>query len=212
MFRMLSASHIVDEVGPRQYRANKMTRILADDMVQSMAIHSYDLHGPSAQCLPDFLIENKYQDITTKTGTPFQKAFNTELTCFDWLSQRPRQFAALQKLMMALTTSDWVENFETLHDVVTAYIEDKSSVEDSEVHKPRVPLFVDVGGGYGHQCASLCDKFPELSKMRGSMVVQDLPQAVQNVKIAGVEAMAHDFFAAQPVKGRCLFSYLQEVC
>ena len=60
-------------------------------------------------------------------------------------------------------------------------------------------MFVDVGGGYGHEAAALKKHYPNLP---GRFVVQDLPQIVSEIKLEdGVEAMAHDFFTPQPQKG-----------
>ena len=61
------------------------------------------------------------------------------------------------------------------------------------------PLFVDLGGGLGHQCIALRERFPELS---GRVILQEipatLPQAIAHDK---VEHMAQDFFQPQPIKG-----------
>jgi demethylsterigmatocystin 6-O-methyltransferase len=65
--------------------------------------------------------------------------------------------------------------------------------------EPEDVIFVDVGGGVGHQCAALREKYPELT---GRVIVQDLGHSIDGQHIAtGVEGMAHDFFHTQPVKG-----------
>jgi demethylsterigmatocystin 6-O-methyltransferase len=61
------------------------------------------------------------------------------------------------------------------------------------------PVFVDIGGGFGHQCIALKENFPELA---GKLVLEDQPQALaQAPEISGVEAIAHDIFKPQVVKG-----------
>lgn len=61
-------------------------------------------------------------------------------------------------------------------------------------------LFVDIGGGVGHQCADFKAKYPDL---RGRVILQDLPLAVKHAILTpGVEAMACDFMTPQPIKGR----------
>ena len=106
--------------------------------------------------------------------------------------------------MSAFQGSDWAESFPTLDETVTTYIKSWSDGNHGQTNTPPRRLFVDVGGGQGHQCASLSEEYPALSKINGSMVVQDLPQAVRDVHIPGVEAMPHDFFTEQPVKGKWL--------
>ena len=61
------------------------------------------------------------------------------------------------------------------------------------------PVFVDIGGGFGHQCQLLKTTFPDLS---GKIILQDLPQTLEHVSpIEGVEIMAQNFFEPQAVKG-----------
>ena len=38
-------------------------------------------------------------------------------------------------------------------------------------------IYVNIGGGIGHQCAQFKDKYPEL---RGRVVLQDLQQSIDN--------------------------------
>ena len=60
-------------------------------------------------------------------------------------------------------------------------------------------LFVDVGGGLGHEALALKKRFP---KLPGKLILQDLPQTVQDLQLEGVEVMAHDFLTPQTVKGK----------
>ena len=60
-------------------------------------------------------------------------------------------------------------------------------------------MFVDVGGGMGHEAVGLKKRFPDLP---GRFVVQDLPHVVSGLNLdAEVESMAHDFFTPQPLQG-----------
>lgn len=62
------------------------------------------------------------------------------------------------------------------------------------------PVFVDVGGGVGHQCARLTARYPEL---KGHVVLQDRAETIQIAPpIDGVKAMAHNFFTPQVIKGK----------
>lgn len=59
--------------------------------------------------------------------------------------------------------------------------------------------FVDIGGGFGHQCIAVRDAFPELS---GSLELQDLPQTLQLIStIEGIDVVSHNFFEPQITKG-----------
>ena len=60
-------------------------------------------------------------------------------------------------------------------------------------------VFVDVGGGIGHQCKELKEKYPNL---KGRVIVQDLEHAIsRRLEYPGVEGIVHDFFDEQPIKG-----------
>lgn len=131
--------------------------------------------------------------------TPFQKGHDTELGAFQWLTQRPKNFHALQQVMTALQSSDWLEGLDVLDQAAGA-------VAQSPPQSGEAPFLVDVGGGHGHQCKQLLAKYANL---HGRLVLQDLPQAVDKLPpIDGVEAMAHDFFQEQPVKGTSHHTHL----
>ena len=60
-------------------------------------------------------------------------------------------------------------------------------------------LFVDIGGGLGHEIQEIRRRFPTL---RGRMVLQDLAQTIEQITAGpAMEHMVHDFFTLQPVKG-----------
>ena len=64
---------------------------------------------------------------------------------------------------------------------------------------PEQPLFVDVGGGIGHQSIALREKLPDV---RNKIILQDMPATLDHaIKHDGVEVMAYDFWQPQVVKG-----------
>lgn len=73
-------------------------------------------------------------------------------------------------------------------------------------------LMVDVGGGAGHQCIALRQAHADL---KGRVVLQDLPGTIAMIDQSalqqlGIEARAHDFMTAQPVKGAKVY-YMRNV-
>ena len=68
-----------------------------------------------------------------------------------------------------------------------------NSIQDGDV------LLVDVGGGVGQDLLKFHAKHPDL---RGRLILQDLPDVVNNAKVPEyIEAMGHDFFTPQPIHG-----------
>lgn len=59
---------------------------------------------------------------------------------------------------------------------------------------------MDVGGGTGHDLISFKKRFPNLA---GTLITQDIPTVIDDIKDlpAGIVAMKHDFFSAQPIGG-----------
>lgn len=61
------------------------------------------------------------------------------------------------------------------------------------------PIFVDIGGNVGHQCAELMAKHPQLP---GKFFLQDLAHPIsQALNTPGVVTMVHDAFQPQPIQG-----------
>ena len=150
---------------------------------------SFDTVGPIFQELPDYLAETKYKNITDNSQTVIQKAYNTDLPGFIWFPSQPKRFAYFQQVMTVQRAGalDWLTVFPIEKEVGTWTAE------------PNKALFVDVGGGFGHQCLAFKAKYP---KLRGRVILQDIPQTLEHVQqIEGVEIMVQNFFEPQAIKG-----------
>ncbi|GKZ17871.1 hypothetical protein AbraIFM66951_006891 [Aspergillus brasiliensis] len=199
ILRYLAANGIVEETAAGQFRAKRTTRMLADERSEAFVLYAFETCGPASQAFPGFFAENNYNDITDNKNTPFQKAFCTDLTCFEWLSQRPKLFDALQKVMTGLQSTDWFSNFDLFH---------QEALRVAPVHPEGKVFFVDVGGGHGHQCIQLRNKYPHLQE---HLVLQDLPEAVNHLpSLDGIRVMAHNIFQQQIIKG-ARFYYLRRI-
>ncbi|KAK2767830.1 hypothetical protein FQN54_003991 [Arachnomyces sp. PD_36] len=201
ILRYLASVNAIKETGVNEYAPSSTTYVLADPKGEALIYHGFDTHGPVINATPDFLAENKYQDITSNTNTPFHKAFNTELTIFGWLLEHPKHFESMQKVMATLEGLEWTEGFTLLDN-------EAQKIPSSPPQPTEKPFFVDVGGGHGHQCVQLGKKYPNLL---GRLVLQDLPEAVDKLpQIEGVKAEAYDFFQKQPITG-AKFYYLRRI-
>ena len=113
----------------------------------------------------------------------------TKLHCFEWIKTKPRLQSAFNTVMgisRLRKGEDWFEYYP--------FLEKLQAESDADV------VLVDIGGGLGHGLVTLREKFPTLG---GRLILQDLPIVIDDVKDlpVGCEAMAHDFFMPQPVKG-----------
>lgn len=162
------------------------TDSLRSDLISDQS--SFDNCGPVFQKLPEFLARTKYQAITDSAKCVLQPAFNINVPAFIWLQQNPARFATFQQYMM--------QQREGMPTWLTVYPVGRETKE----WDPDRPVFVDVGGGLGHQCVALKAKYPDL---RGRVILQDLPHAIEAaLSTPGVQNMVHDFFSPQPVKGK----------
>ena len=138
--------------------------------------------------LSDYLAQIGFQNPGDAFDGPFQYAMGTKSHYFEWLKSHPRDQAAFNTVM-SITRMDRGEAWFEFYPV-----EERLRVAGDE------PLLVDIGGGLGHDLIALKAKFPNIP---GKLVVQDLPVVIDHVKDLppGIEAMKHDFFSPQPVKG-----------
>ncbi|OCH89300.1 S-adenosyl-L-methionine-dependent methyltransferase [Obba rivulosa] len=120
--------------------------------------------------------------------TAYQIAFNTDMTLFAWLKQRPDELR------------QWASSVQSLGDSHSCSI-----LNDFQWEKFAKRTLVDVGGGQGNMTISLAEMLPE-----ATFVIQDLeeviPLAEQNIRnrlqdpaiISRISVEVHDFFDPQP--------------
>ena len=144
---------------------------------------------PCYQSLPSYLKDTNYQNPLDATNSAFHRAHNTDLSVPEWFLNHPANHNSVFQWMTGQRVGQriWLDVFPFESELFF------------RLSQPTTPVFVDVGGATGHQCAALVSKFPQL---KGRVILQDLPEVLQRaVPIEGVELMPHDFWTPQPVKG-----------
>ncbi|KAL8765745.1 MAG: hypothetical protein Q9209_007252 [Squamulea sp. 1 TL-2023] len=166
------------------------------DAARSLS-HALETPGESVQrivyaVLPEFLAETGYLNPVDATAGPFQKAYKTDLPIFGWMPKMP------------IYTSNFAKWVDASREGQNGFLDSFPFEEEVNCNlDPGTPLFVDVGGGIGHQCVALKSKLPHLP---GRVILQDLDAFIsQAMEGTGIEAMVHDFMTEQPVKGDLLF-------
>ena len=164
-----------------------MTKALAYPGNQAGIRHYFDTVGPVYQEMPKFLEKIKYQNITDTNKTVWQDAWKTEEPVFIWYPKHPEMFAYFN------------EHMASRREAMTTWLDVYPVEQETKGWDPEAPVFVDVGGGIGHQCAELKDKYP---KLPGKVFLQELPHCIDQAKpTSGVVNMVHNFFEVQPIKG-----------
>ncbi|KAI1379800.1 S-adenosyl-L-methionine-dependent methyltransferase [Hypoxylon crocopeplum] len=168
LLRYLAAIQVVGETSRDEYTANQTTRNLTEKLPAS------GLTAPQYQCLPDLLKQTGYQTPVDDAKTAFHLAFRTTLDPFSWFAQNPTYLADFHAYHALRRQPDatWLSVYP---------------IETETAGWPAdQPLYVNVGGGVGHQCAQFKEKHPNLAEA--------LPTS-------GVENMAYNMFEPQPVIG-----------
>ncbi|KAM3071149.1 hypothetical protein ACMFMF_007626 [Clarireedia jacksonii] len=130
--------------------------------------------SPAYQALPDFLAAANYQNPIETHKAPFQKARNTDLHLWLWFHGLAHQ--------TALTSSP-----------------SRKSVQTGPAEKA---VFVDIRVASGQQCIEFQKRFPDI---RGRTIFQDFAGEIEHATSQGlpdgIEAMVHDFYTPQIIKG-----------
>ncbi|PSN67491.1 S-adenosyl-L-methionine-dependent methyltransferase [Corynespora cassiicola Philippines] len=113
--------------------------------------------------------------------------------------QEPQLQAYMQDAMkLHQSEGDWL-SVSPIDDVLASPTQDPSRV-----------LFVDIGGGMGHQCMRFREQYPDLL---GCVVLQDITQCIARVPKPiphDIETISHSFYDAQTIKD-AKFYYLRNV-
>ncbi|MCJ1312816.1 hypothetical protein MMC25_006492 [Agyrium rufum] len=200
--RVLTASGILEEVGVQRYKITPAAKLLVEaSPIGHIFSFLFDEHLPFLAKMPQYLTQTGFQNPSSLTDGPFQYAYGTKLTFFEWLENHPDRYSNFNSAMTAqrmgrLDRDHWFNYFplKTLLENFTISIQGSSDAV----------LLVDIGGGVGHDLIALSSKYPHLP---GRLVLQDLPKVVQNIGNlpAGIESKGHDFFTSQPIKGACIY-------
>lgn len=151
---------------------------------------------PSFIAIPQFLRENGYRNPSDPNHAPWHQGHKTDLSPFPWLNAHPEYMRFFLPWMA------------TMRDGQPSFLEGmdfRKEILSGKRNLGTTPVFVDVGGAMGHQCIALRQRYPDL---QGRIILQEQPFIIDQVKtnplpgFEGIEAMVHDFFTPQPIKGK----------
>ncbi|KAL5358189.1 O-methyl transferase B [Aspergillus floccosus] len=194
VLRYLTSMDMIDQVGPESFVANNVTRALQSPKGENFVEMYYQVLMPIFYELPKYLHKTSYADPSGNSRLPFHDVHNWEGDPFGYSDAFPDKGALADKHMQFCgnNLTNWANVF--------ALMDQKTSPDDI--------LFVDVGGGLGHQCARLRAHYPNL---QGRMIVQDRKRVIDaRPPNKGVEKMVHDIFDPQPIQG-AKFYYIRGV-
>ncbi|EED12775.1 O-methyltransferase, putative [Talaromyces stipitatus ATCC 10500] len=195
LMRPLSATHFVEETGPRTWKATQITAAMATEEIAAGHRMISQLIVPAMQKAPDYLVKHGYSCPIDPRDGLVQHAFLTKATTFERITSSPsllKDFNTFMGNTMG-ARSYWVDWYP-----VQTQILDNAD--------PEKPLIVDVGAGKGHDLLAFHARFPDHA---GKLVLQDLPPVIEVLDALNpvIEKVAYDFFTEQPVKGARVYFY-----
>ncbi|KAM7195869.1 hypothetical protein V8F33_006518 [Rhypophila sp. PSN 637] len=200
LLRYYAAVNILSEVSPSTFTATNLTHNLVKPVVTAALGHYYGICSAQNLHLPSYLKSLSYQNPTDETNTAFHQAYHTTLSPFQYMAQRdPAQLEHFNTYMALRrdSSSSWLSAYPLMERLAP-------SLSSSDSHRV---LYVNIGGGIGHQCSQFRDKYPPAT-LPGRVILQDLPATIeQALATPGVENMAWDFFSddKQPIKGALIY-------
>ena len=189
----LASLGFVDGVGVKGYRANSNSRHIVRKSVSAGMRVSVDLMDVDG-CASTWYKQHGYNFPVTDSDTPFQLARGTNLQYFDYMKQDPESHSLYNDFMSGMFGAPQRQHWTSWYPVEARILQGYESDVSATV-------FVDVGGGRGHDTQALLNRFPRAAEL-GNYVVQDLhvPQD-GNLVHCGFESLVHDFRKPQPIKG-----------
>jgi hypothetical protein len=143
--------------------------------------------------MPQYFKDKGYKCPGDIADGPFQYAFNTKLSFFEFLNQDASKLKTFNTFMTGnrSTRRHWVEWFPVSHRLLEGW--ERKNENDI--------LLVDMGGGSGHDLEHFLKAFPSTA---GHLVLQDLPSTIESLNgfHGTFKSMAHDLFKPQPIKGK----------
>ena len=198
--RHLASTCTIAEVGESTFAANETTCLLASAPGEGNVLWGFNILNKVFQKLPDFLKEKGYKNPDKTLDTAFHKAYNTKMQFFLIMQQDQEALRSFHPSLTAFKSPvEW-----------TAVVPLAEKLREAD---KNAPLFVDVGGGHGYQCAAFRKATEE--NFPGRVINQDLPETLAEApKYDNTEMMAQDFYRRQQIQGthssrqgsRCLLS------
>ncbi|MDI1493141.1 MAG: hypothetical protein OHK93_004928 [Ramalina farinacea] len=180
---------VIGDPGKEAYVPTTTTETFTAPPLAAGVEFCFDFLSMNWHELPAYLKRLKYQNPSDGQNTAFNAAYNTKDIAMQFTQTQPAVQRAFQLYM-----SDFYQGRASWMDF---YPVEERLGKDAKQSQEAV-MIVDVGGGFGHEAAALKKQHPELP---GRFVVQDLPSVTSDIKHDYIEAMTHDFFTPQPLRG-----------
>ncbi|CAG7947210.1 unnamed protein product [Penicillium nalgiovense] len=189
IMRVLVCNGFASELGPGQYEPTDLSRQMTERKTIGTMDSLFVDFLPIIQKTPEFFQKSDYRNPGDPKNGPFQHAYNTTGSCWDWLAKNPEALDRFNTFMEGSRDeiAHWADWFPVQEQLLDGALDNH-------------PLLVDVGGNRGHELVGFKEKFP---LGPGKLVLEDLPSVIEDIQSldSDIQRVKHDFFNPQPVKG-----------
>ncbi|KIW48982.1 hypothetical protein, variant [Exophiala xenobiotica] len=206
ILRCLGAFHIFEQLSRDTFASTTQSEKLREPQARDFIKASFNIMHAENRMVPSILESNGFRSPVDRSENAAVRLWGKDM--FEMMTENEEmrtQFASAMSAQEDLPPEMYPE-FPFGEYVVNL------SNDDTAV------TMVDVGGGVGHVLKAILQQNPGLP---GRFVVQDVAPVVALVspEVKSFEAMTHDFFEPQPVKGakfyyirHCLHDWTDEQC
>ncbi|KAF2760774.1 S-adenosyl-L-methionine-dependent methyltransferase [Pseudovirgaria hyperparasitica] len=206
IMRVLASLHITTITSPRTYTHTPLSQTFTAPPLAAGISVVHEQAFRAASRLPEYIAAHGYHNPSNPRTGPYQFAFNTFDSWFEWLAIRPRAAANFNAFMTGYRAAKpaWAALFP-VEDLLFQGLPDANHADVT---------VVDVGGGFGHDLHILAE---HCARKPGRLICQDQASVVGSVPAAlrdqapRVEFMTHDFFTPQPIHGARAY-VLKHIC
>ncbi|KAF6833949.1 o-methyltransferase [Colletotrichum plurivorum] len=185
LLRLLASNHLVEQVPMGRFKPGRFCMELNTHISPLLEYYCNASHRVFGK-MPAALADMGYKNPSDGKDTIFQHAMNWKGDLWSFMKQNPvlaEHFNMVQK-NSTIKEPSWMGMYP--HQKMVAEAD------------PSLPLFVDVGGGIGHDLMRLHDAYPETASR---LYLADLPAVIaENIVPASIKKVDYDFFTPQPVK------------
>ncbi|KAJ0160691.1 Demethylsterigmatocystin 6-O-methyltransferase, partial [Colletotrichum tanaceti] len=198
--RLLASNGFLEQTPDGKFKPNRFCSELANPEFNVLTDLHYLISGDAYRLMPEYLAERGYKNPTDPHDAVVKQSTGHTGDYWLYLRENPKRAESFNIQMKLSATMDpaWTDIYPP-----------QNLVRGSD---PKLPLFVDVGGGVGQDLLKLYHMYPEEASR---LYLQDLGQVLadsdaKSILPDAVNKLEYDFFTPQPVKGARAY-YLRHI-
>ncbi|TIC92873.1 O-methyltransferase af390-400 [Colletotrichum higginsianum] len=188
--RLLASNGFLEQTPDEKFKPNRFCIELADPDFNMLTDFHYLICENEYRLMPEYLAERGYKNPTDPHDTVVKKSTGYNGDLWSYMKENPKigeSFNIVQKVSTTMEPA-WTDIYPP-----------QNLVHESD---PKLPLFVDVGGGIGQGLLNIYNMYPEEASR---LYLEDLGEVIadadaKSIIPATVNKLEYNFFTPQPIK------------